>query len=127
MTFIYHQSNEITESFFIKRYAMCEFIKVLCSYKIKNMKGKTPKNARPAFYDYTLKYLVNILELYEAEVIKQTNPSYLNKESLLNLLQNLADSIISYSEDSLIEGIFQRFVLHEFSVSIFIVYLIIYA
>jgi len=116
-TFIYHQADEITESYVIKRYAISQFIKTLCSYKQKNSKGKTPKNARPDFLDQILKYLINILEMYEAEVLKQTNPNFLIKEAVLNILQNIADSIIKYSSANDIESIFQKFIVHEFTVS----------
>ena len=55
--------------------------------------------------------------MYEAEVLKQTNPNFLIKEAVLNILQNIADSIIKYSSANDIEAIFQKFIVHEFTVS----------
>ena len=54
---------------------------------------------------------MNILEIYEAEVLNQSNPSFLIKESVLYLLQNISESIINYSNTNDIEMIFKKFIL----------------
>lgn len=116
-TYIYHQCDDITESYFIKRYAISQFLQNLAMHKKKNKKGKAKKNVRPYFYDQLMKTFINILEMYEQEVSKGTNPNFLIKEAVLYLLQNISNTIIKYSTPEEVEMLLTKFVIHELSSS----------
>ncbi len=74
--------------------------------------------AKPDFYDEVISFLIKMLETYENEVNKGSNPNYLIKEAALYMLQNTAPFMLSYAADKEIELLFKKFLVHEFSVSL---------
>jgi hypothetical protein len=77
---------DLTEHYYILRYTVCQFIKSICDYKDKQKKS--------LYFEYIYKYLVSILEMYEAQVTQGLNVDSRIKEAVLYILQAISIDII---------------------------------
>lgn len=104
---------DITENYYVTRYAVCQFIKALCTYKPKN-KGKVSGNGKSApYYEDCFNFLIQILEMYESQIAQNIEVDVRIKESVLYILQSIAPNVIKRSKDK-IEKIIEVFILKEF-------------
>lgn len=102
-TYIYKQFDP-TETYYVLRYSICEFVKALCEVtkkneseqKIGNKKQSRKRNKEPlnpVYFNPIIKIFVDYLELFEAEKQKGTNPDIRIKEACLYIIQSLHRSI----------------------------------
>jgi hypothetical protein len=102
---------DITENYYVTRYAVCQFIKSLCTFKNKNKDGKIIGKA--PYYEDCFNFLVNILEMYESQISQSVEVDVRIKESVLYILQSIAPNVIKRSKDK-IEKLIEVFVMKEF-------------